>query len=184
MLDTYTEFHCSRCCFNVLGFISILLLVCNGMSVMIPHGNSVPHAEIFFCCSAEPHSSVGSIQGLRTGGRWYDPRLGQYSFRRLMSHYDRIHSPLIIDHCSDNGYVGKQPVAGEEYCLEYWLTLCRTSLLKKLWVKEKLLVTNNFSFSFGVFYLSNFLQFSSSLKWSSANSLSLEESENSRLGKG
>ena len=33
---------------------------------------------------AEPHSSVGSVADLRTGGRWFDPRLGQYSFRGLM----------------------------------------------------------------------------------------------------
>ena len=30
------------------------------------------------------HSSVGSIENLRTGGRWFDPQLSQYSFRRLM----------------------------------------------------------------------------------------------------
>ena len=30
--------------------------------------------------SAEPHSSVGTLQNLRTEGRWFDPRLGQYSF--------------------------------------------------------------------------------------------------------
>ena len=29
-------------------------------------------------------SSVGSVTDLRTGGRWFDPRLGQYSFRGLM----------------------------------------------------------------------------------------------------
>ena len=28
--------------------------------------------------------SVGSIMELRTGGRWFDPRIGQYSFRGLM----------------------------------------------------------------------------------------------------
>ena len=33
--------------------------------------------------TAEPHSSVGSVADLRTG-RWFDPRLGQYSFRGLM----------------------------------------------------------------------------------------------------
>ena len=32
---------------------------------------------------AEPHSSVGSIADLRTGGRWFDPRLGQYSFQKI-----------------------------------------------------------------------------------------------------
>ena len=33
---------------------------------------------------AEPHSSIGGVADLRTGGRWIDPRLGQYSFRGLM----------------------------------------------------------------------------------------------------
>ena len=35
---------------------------------------------------AEPHCSVGiALQtNLRTGGRWFDPQLGQYSFQGLM----------------------------------------------------------------------------------------------------
>ena len=33
---------------------------------------------------AGPDSSVASVQDLGTGGRWLDPRLGQYSFRELM----------------------------------------------------------------------------------------------------
>ena len=39
---------------------------------------------IIYSLNAEPHSSVGSVADLRTGGRWFDPRLGQYSFRGLM----------------------------------------------------------------------------------------------------
>ena len=35
----------------------------------------------------------------------------------------------------------------------WFLPVCRTSLLKTLWEKEKLLVTSNFSFSHSVFYL-------------------------------
>ena len=34
----------------------------------------------------------------------------------------------------------------------WFLHVCSTSLLKTLWVKEKLLVRNNFSFSHSVFY--------------------------------
>ena len=34
--------------------------------------------------NAEPHSSVGSVADLSPGGRWFDPRLGQYSSRALM----------------------------------------------------------------------------------------------------
>ena len=32
----------------------------------------------------ESHSSVGSTEDLRTGGRWFDPQLGQHSFRGLL----------------------------------------------------------------------------------------------------
>ena len=35
----------------------------------------------------------------------------------------------------------------------WFLRVCCTSLLKTLWEKEKLLVTNNFSFPHSVFYL-------------------------------
>ena len=31
-----------------------------------------------------PYGSVGRVAGLRTGGHWFDPRLGQYYFRELM----------------------------------------------------------------------------------------------------
>ena len=30
--------------------------------------------------SAQPHSSVGCVLDLRTGGRWFDPWISQYSF--------------------------------------------------------------------------------------------------------
>ena len=43
----------------------------------------------------------------------------------------------------------------------WFLRVCRTSLFKTLWEKEKLLVTSNFSFSHSVFYL--FYEFSASL---------------------
>ena len=35
------------------------------------------------------------------------------------SYYNMIHSSLTADHCFDNSYVGKQPMALEEYCVEY-----------------------------------------------------------------
>ena len=38
----------------------------------------------FISGRAKLHSSVGSIVDLRTGGRWLDPQLGQYSLRGLM----------------------------------------------------------------------------------------------------
>ena len=31
-----------------------------------------------------PHSSVGSVADSRTGGHWFDPQSGQYSFQGLM----------------------------------------------------------------------------------------------------
>ena len=34
--------------------------------------------------SSIPHSSVGGVQDLRTGNRWFDPRLGQFSSRGLI----------------------------------------------------------------------------------------------------
>ena len=71
--------------------------------------------------AAECHSSVGSVADLRTGGGWFNPRVSQYSFQGLMSHCDRVRSSLTTDRCFDNGYMGKQPVAWEEYCAEYWL---------------------------------------------------------------
>ena len=40
--------------------------------------------SIFSYVYTEPHSSIGSVTNLRTGGRWFNPRLDQYSFRGLM----------------------------------------------------------------------------------------------------
>ena len=34
------------------------------------------------------------------------------------SHCDRIHSSLTAVHCFDNGYVGNEPVAWKQYCVE------------------------------------------------------------------
>ena len=36
------------------------------------------------CSCADPHSSVSSVADLRTGDRWFDPWLGQYSLRGFM----------------------------------------------------------------------------------------------------
>ena len=47
--------------------------------------------QVLYCLSvkslnpfAESHSSVSSVPDLRTEGRWFDPLLGQYSFRGLI----------------------------------------------------------------------------------------------------
>ena len=78
---------------------------------------------------AKPHSSVGSVADFRTGVRWFDPRLAQYSFRGLMiAICDRIHFSLTAVRCFDNDYVGKQPVAWKEYCAEYRLKELQESM--------------------------------------------------------
>ena len=88
-----------------------------------------------FVCSkilrAKPLSSVGSVWYWRTGGRWFDPRPGKYSFSRIYdSHCHRIHSSLIAVQCFDDGYMGQQPVAWKEYCAEDWLKELQQSMDK------------------------------------------------------
>ena len=43
------------------------------LSLMVSHHQ--------FYASCRPNSLVGSVPDLKTGGQWYDSRLGQYSFR-------------------------------------------------------------------------------------------------------
>ena len=75
---------------------------------------------------AKPHSSVGSIQDLRTGGPWFDPLAQSIFFPRIDDyHCDTIRSSRTAVHCFENGYVGKQPVALEKYSVEYWLKQLR-----------------------------------------------------------
>ena len=69
-----------------------------------------------------PRGSVGSIQDFKKGGRWFEPPARLILFPRIDDNRcDRIHSSLIAVHCFADGYVGKQPVAWEEYCAEYCL---------------------------------------------------------------
>ena len=61
--------------------------------------------------TAEPHSSVSSIEDLRKGGHGFDPPAQPIFFPRIDDgHCDRIHSSLTAVHCLNNGYMGKQPV--------------------------------------------------------------------------
>ena len=51
--------------------------------------NISPFPTMFSKCffieiCADAYSSVGRVADLSIGGRWFDPRLGQYSFRGLM----------------------------------------------------------------------------------------------------
>ena len=90
-----------------------------------------PNASVSFSLSslAEPHSSVGSVADLRTGGRWFHPRLGQYSFRGLIivtaTGFIPL-SPLSVVSTT----TGKQQVACKEYCAEYWLKELQESMDK------------------------------------------------------
>ena len=78
---------------------------------------------------AEPHCLVGSVRDLRTGCRWFDPLARPTYFPKIDdSHCDRIHSSLTAVHCFDDGYVGKQPVACEEYFAKHWLKELKESM--------------------------------------------------------
>ena len=67
-------------------------------------------------------SPIAQSVALKTGGHWFDPWLGQYSFRGLMIVIATGFVPLSTTVCCfNNGYVGKQPVPWKEYCMEYWL---------------------------------------------------------------
>ena len=75
-----------------------------------------------------PHSSVGSVQDLRTGGCSFEPPAQSTFFQRIDDrHCDRIHSSLKAVQCCDDGDVGKQPLTWKEYCAECRLTLSQTS---------------------------------------------------------
>ena len=51
---------------------------------LVPIPNFIIFGWVLFLQRAQLDSSVGSIADLRTGGGWFDPPLGQYSFRGLM----------------------------------------------------------------------------------------------------
>ena len=55
-----------------------------------------------------PHSSVASVEDLRTGGCWFGPQAQPIFFSRIdNSHLDRIHGSITPAHCFDDGCVGK-----------------------------------------------------------------------------
>ena len=113
---------------------------------------------ISFLSQGKPHSSVDSVVDLRTGGGWFNPRLGQYSFGELMmSHCDRIRFSLTLVCCFDNGYMGKQPVAWKVYCAEYWLKKLQESMdrctghhdITEIWLKTALNTIKSINLSHG-----------------------------------
>ena len=78
----------------------------------------------------ELHRSVSSIQDLRTGGRWFYPRVRPVFLPRIdETHWYKIHSSVIaVRCCFSNSYVGKQPVASKEYCAECLLKELQKSM--------------------------------------------------------
>ena len=84
--------------------------------LLLENSDSEKRSEIW---SRAPDSSVSSVVDLRTGVHWFNPRLGQYSFRGLMIVIATGFIPLSLLCCFNNGYEGKQLVAWKEYCVEY-----------------------------------------------------------------
>ena len=66
----------------------------------------------------DAHSSVGPEN---RGSLVRSPAPPIFSPRIADSQCDRTHSSFTAVRCFDNVYVGKQPVAWKEYCVEYWL---------------------------------------------------------------
>ena len=67
---------------------------------------------------AEPHSSVLSVQDLRTGVLVRSMARPMFFARIGGSHCKRSRSSLTAFHCFNNVHFGKQPVAWREYCVE------------------------------------------------------------------
>ena len=81
----------------------------------------------------EPHTSVGSVQDLRTESPL--SLAGQSSLRGLMIISATGFTPLLpltAVHRFGNGYVGKQPVAWKKYCKENWLKELRAAWKRTL----------------------------------------------------
>ena len=67
-------------------------------------------------------SSVGRVAGLENRRSLVLSLARPIFFPRTDdSRHDMIHSSLTAVRFFNNGYVGKQPVAWKEYCVEYWL---------------------------------------------------------------
>ena len=62
------------------------------------------------CCRLENRRSLVRFLARSIFFSWIDD-----------SHCDRSHSSLTAVCCFNNGYVGKQPVAWKECCVEFWL---------------------------------------------------------------
>ena len=58
----------------------------------------------------------------------YIPDLANLLSEDSDSHCNRINFSLMAVSCFNNGYVGKQPVAWKDYCVEYWLIELQESM--------------------------------------------------------
>ena len=60
---------------------------------------------------------LSGVQNLRTGGSWFDHRLGNFLSEIMLRR-----EPLSSRRCPlfYYGYLGKQSVAWKEYCADYW----------------------------------------------------------------
>ena len=83
--------------------------------------NKMPLTCTFYFSHSKPspRNSIGSIEVLRTGGRWFEPPARPIFFPWFDdSHCDRIHTFITAVRRFDHGYVGKQSVALKEYNTE------------------------------------------------------------------
>ena len=68
------------------------------------------------------------VQGLRTGSRWFDPQLGQYSFRGLTIVIATIFIPLAP--LSIVSTMVKVAIVFDEYFAEHWLIGLRETMYR------------------------------------------------------
>ena len=84
------------------------------------------------CVAAQGPSSrtsIGSVEDLRTGDRWFEPSDRPIFFPRIDDNRcDRIRSSLTAVHCFEDANVEKQPVAWKENCAEYRLRELQESM--------------------------------------------------------
>ena len=93
----------------------------------------------------------------------------------------RVFPQLSVERVTMTPFIWISPFPHNDTFWHPW----ETRVLKTLWVKEKLLVTSNFSFNHSVFYLlENFLLFPSNLKLSSADCFNLGQSKILSSGNG
>ena len=105
---TFSYFHqIQNCCLQSLSFWKSLKFV---LWVRV---NPFPSNPIFHEPEKRSCSSLAKLL--------FFPRIDD-------NHCNRIHSSLTVVHFFNSGYVGKQPVAWKEYCVELWLKELQKSM--------------------------------------------------------